>query len=484
MPLIQSGSNEAEARSSGDSPVMAGSLSLRSILWHGNESARGEALVPVTMTDSGKAPTTTSSSVQTARRVAWASLVGTSLESFDFYVFAYFSAYFAGPLFFEPLGAVGGTLAAFATIGVGFVIRPVGAIVFGHLGDRIGRRSTLLITIAIMGIATGLIGALPTYAVAGWGGAVLLVLLRLIQGLSLGGEWGGSILIATEHAGQKKHAFYASMPQLGSPIGSILSAVLFIVMTATMPAAQLAAWGWRIPFLAAIPLLLVSLYLRWSIDETPVFRQLAELGARVRVPLIEAFRARPVALIVATGAALLGIGSYSLMNTYTVNYGVSHLHFSFQDLLVATTIGGLLQLVTIPLFGVLATRIGSARVVLWGAVGTLIIAFPMYYLLQFATFPILVGTMIVGGILPTAAWAALGGLMSDLFVGRFRFTALSFAYSIAAVISGFVPLLTAALGGATDFAWWHPGIVLAALSLLTAVAAFAARRRVEPVDAL
>jgi len=172
------------------------------------------------------------------------------------------------------------------------------------------------------------------------------------------------------------------------------------------------------------------------------------------------------------------------MNTYTVNYGVSHLGFSFQDLLVATTIGGLLQLATIPLFGVLATRIGSARVVLWGAIGTLVIAFPMYYLLQFATFPILVGTMIVGGILPTAAWAALGGLMSDMFVGRFRFTALSFAYSIAAVISGFVPLLTAALGGATDFAWWHPGIVLAALSLVTAVSSFAARRRVEPVDAL
>src|SRR6185437_14271260 len=322
-------------------------------------------------------------------------------------------------------------------------------------------------------VATGLIGVLPTYAVAGWVGAVLLVCLRLVQGLSLGGEWGGSILIATEHASQKKHAFYAAMPQLGSPIGSILSAVLFIVMTATMPAAQLAAWGWRIPFLVAIPLLLVSLYLRWSIDETPVFRQ-----------LVEAFRARPIALLIATGAALLGIGSYSLMNTYTVNYGVSHLGFSFQDLLVATTIGGLLQLATIPLFGVLATRIGSARVVLWGAIGTLVIAFPMYYLLQFATFPILVGTMIVGGILPTAAWAALGGLISDLFVGRFRFTALSFAYSIAAVISGFVPLLTTALGGATDFAWWHPGIVLATLSLVTAVAAFAARRRVEPVDAL
>jgi len=403
-------------------------------------------------------------------------MVGTSLESFDFYVFAYFSAYFIGPLFFDPLGTFGGTLAGFSTIAVAFIVRPLGAALFGHMGDRLGRRATLLWTVGIMGVATGLIGLLPTYAQAGWFGAVLLVVLRIVQGLSLGGEWGGSILLATEHSGAVKRAFYAAIPQLGSPVGSILSAALFIVMTLVLPAEELAAWGWRIPFLLAFPLLLVSLYLRWSITETPVFREVVAEGRRDRVPFLTMFAKRPVAIVIAISSALLGIGSYSLMNTYTINYGAAELGFSFQDLLIATTIGGLLQLVTIPLFGAWASRVGSAKVVAWGALGTLLITFPMYFLLQFATFPILVGTMIVGGILPTMSWAALGGLMNDLFPDHFRYSALSVSYAIAATVGGFVPLATVAIGEATGYAWWHPGIVLAILSVATLVGAWAAAR--------
>jgi MFS family permease len=404
-------------------------------------------------------------------------MVGTSLESFDFYVFAYFSAYFVGPLFFDPLGPFGSTLVAFSTIAVAFVVRPIGAALFGHMGDRLGRRATLLWTVGIMGVATGLIGLLPTFAQAGWLGAVLLVLLRVAQGLSLGGEWGGSILLATEHSGRLSRAFYAAIPQLGSPVGSTLSATVFLVMAATMPAQALATWGWRVPFLLALPLLAVSLYLRWSIDETPVFRRVVREGRRDRMPVATVFARRPAALLVAIGAALLGIGSYSLMNTYTVNYGVEHLGFAFQNLLVATTIGALLQFVTIPLFGAWANRTGSARVVLWGALGTLLITFPMYWMLQFATFPILVGTMIVGGVLPTMSWAALGGLMNDLFPDHFRYSALSIAYAIAATVSGFVPLVTLAIAEASGYAWWHPGVVLAIMSAITLICAWVAHRK-------
>ncbi|KRA23281.1 MFS transporter [Microbacterium sp. Root61] len=430
------------------------------------------------------APLDSARSANTPRRVAWASMVGTSLESFDFYVFAYFSAFFIGPLFFAPLGEFGGQMLAFLTIAIAFIVRPIGAVIFGYMGDRLGRRSTLLWTVGIMGIATGLIGLLPTYAQAGWLGAVLLFVLRIAQGLSLGGEWGGSILLATEHSGPVKRAFYAAIPQLGSPVGSILSAALFIVMTIVLPPEELAAWGWRIPFLLALPLLAVSLYLRWSIDETPVFKEVVAEGRRERVPFVTMFTARPVAVVIAIGAALLGIGSYSLMNTYTINYGVAELGFSFQDLLVATTIGALLQLITIPLFGAWAARIGSARVVAWGALGTLLIAFPMYFVLQFATFPILVATMIIGGILPTMSWAALGGLMNDLFPDRFRYSALSISYAIAATVSGFVPAVTLWIGEASGFAWWHPGLVLAPMALLTFLAALAAARTApEPESA-
>lgn len=441
-------------------------------------------------TTSGKAPTTTDSipvapsDPRTARKAVWAALVGSSLEAFDFYVFAYFSAFFAPALFFPDLDPAAGLLGAFAFVAVAFIVRPIGAALFGNLGDRIGRKRTLLITIAIMGVATGAIGLLPDFATIGILAPVLLLVLRIAQGLSLGGEWGGGILVAVEHAEPKRRGLYAALPQLGSPIGTILTASLFLILPVVMAPEDLASWGWRLPFLLAFPLLAVSLYLRLAIDETPVFKTLVEKDKRERIPVLAAFKKYPVAIIVAIGAALLGIGSYSLMNTYTIGYGVTELGFSYMDLALATTIGSLLQLVTIPLFGVLANRIGSARVVLIGAIGTLLITFPMYYLLQFATFPILVGTMIIGGILPTLAWAGLGGLMANIFGGPVRYSAMSIAYAVAAALSGAIPFLTQSLGLATDFAWWHPGIVLAFISVATLVSAIVASRWSKPVDSL
>ncbi len=388
----------------------------------------------------------------------WASLVGTSLESYDFYVFSYLSAFFLGPLFFEPLGVFGGTLAAFLTNALGFVARPLGAIVFGHLGDRIGRRKTLILTITIMGVATGLIGLLPDFATAGYLGAVLLVTLRLIQGFSLGGEWGGAILLATEHADKKKHAFYAAFPQLG----------LADRVDPHRGALPVAAGAARRPTTCSRG---AGVSRSWSRSRCCSCR--CGCGGRSTRPRSSPNSSRRSSAsgcrsrwcsarsrspsCSASGAALLGIGSYSLMNTYTLNYGAVQLGYDYNQLLLATTIGALLQLVTIPLFGVWANRIGSARVVLIGAIGTLIVAFPIYFLLQSASFGVLVGMMIIGGILPTMSWAALGGLLSELFGARIRYSGISFAYAIAAIISGFVLPMTLAFGEATAYAWWHPG---------------------------
>ena len=422
-----------------------------------------------------------------ARKARWASLVGTSLESYDFYIYAYFAAFFVGPLFFDPLGGFGGTLAAFLSIALAFIIRPVGAIVFGHIGDRIGRRKTLIVTVTMMGVATGLIGVLPTYDQAGWFGAAILVILRLLQGISLGGEWGGAVLVATEHESGAKRAFAAAMPQLGSPIGSILSATAFIWLTLALTTDEIVEWAWRIPFWTAIPLLLVSLYLRLAITETPVFEDVVKRERRPKVPFLTLLAQQPFAIFIAVGVALLGIGSYSLMNTYTINYGVVQLGFAYYELLIATTIGGLLQLITIPLFGAWAMRIGSSSVVAWGALGTLLVAFPIYYFLQFANFGVLVAMMLIGGILPTMSWAALGGVYSELFDERYRYSALGFAYSIAAVVSGFVPAVTLTIGEATGNAWWHPAVVLAGLSVITLLttlqAGRMALRRAEPAYA-
>ena len=284
------------------------------------------------------------------------------------------------------------------------------------------------------------------------------------------------MLVATEHETGPKRAFAAAMPQLGSPIGSILSATAFIWLTLALTNEEIVAWAWRIPFLTAIPLLLVSLWLRVMVAETPVFEKLVEKDRRPRVPLLALLKAQPAAIIVAVAVALLGIGSYSLMNTYTINYGVVVLGFEYYELLIATTTGGLLQLITIPLFGAWAMRIGSSAVVAWGALCTLLVAFPIYYYLQFANFGVLVGMMIIGGILPTMSWAALGGVFSELFDERYRYSALGIAYSIAAVVAGFVPALTLTIGEATGNVWWHPGIVLAVLSLITLIAALIAGR--------
>ena len=412
-----------------------------------------------------------------SRKIAVASFVGTALESYDQYVYAWLAALFVGPLFFEPLGPVGGVLASFATFAVTFFVRPLGAIYFGHLGDRIGRRTTLIITITLMGVATGLIGVLPTYEQAGWLGAIAIVILRLAQGVSLGGEWGGAVALTTEHASPENRGFFASLVQLGSPVGSILSNAVWLAIFLLVPYENIVTDGWwRLPLLSAFPLLLIALWLRWSIDETPAFKSLVERGARVRYPFIEVLKRSPFALLIAIGGALLGHGSYTLMNTYTTNYGVEVLGYQPMEFTMALTIGSLLQLATIPTFGWLANKVGSARVVAWGALGTMLVSFPLYWIILDAQFLTLVIIMVVGGILPTASWAALGGMMSDLFDEKARYTALAVAYNVGASVAATLPFLLVLMREATNNAWWHPGVVLAALSLVTLLAAAQAGR--------
>ncbi|MCC9144705.1 MULTISPECIES: MFS transporter [unclassified Arthrobacter] len=410
-----------------------------------------------------------------ARKVAGASFIGTALESYDFYVFGTAAALILNRIFFPDVDAATGILLSFLTLGMGFIARPLGAIIFGHIGDRVGRKTSLIGTIVLMGVATGAVGLLPDYNTIGIWAPLLLVLLRLLQGLAVGGEWGGSILIATEHAAPRKRALYAAIPQIGSPVGTILVTGIFLLLTQVSDE-TLAAGVWRIPFLLAFPFMGIALYMRLAIDETPVFKGVAKAHQITRVPLLEVLRTQWLAVLVAASAALLGIGSYFLMTTYTQSYGISVLGLSESTVLNAALVGSVLQLATIPAFGFLANRIGSARMVLAGAVATLLISFPLYFIISNATTPVYILTILIGGIAPTAAWAALGGLMADLFPARTGFTAMSLAYSIAGILSGFTPSITQAFSTATDGAWWHPGVVLALMSVITIAGALAAQR--------
>ncbi len=413
-----------------------------------------------------------------ARRVAGASFVGTALESYDFYVFGTAAALILNRVFFPDVDPLTGTLLAFLSLGMGFVARPLGAVLFGHIGDRVGRKKSLIYTIVLMGLATGIIGLLPDYAAIGVWAPVLLVALRLLQGLAVGGEWGGAVLIASEHAEPRKRALYAAIPQIGSPVGTIMVTATFLILTQVSPEAM-EAGVWRIPFLLAFPFMAVALYLRLAIDEPPVFKDVAEHNKVARVPVLEVLRSQPAAVVIAMAAALLGIGSYFLMTTYTQAYGVGVLGLSESTVLNAALVGSVLQLATIPAFGWLATRIGSALVVAAGAAATALIAFPLYYLISIANTPLYILTILIGGIAPTAAWAALGGLMAALFPARTGYTAMSLAYSFAGIAAGFTPAVTQLVSDATSAAWWHPGAVLALMSLITIAGALAAARRIR-----
>ncbi|WP_323745621.1 MFS transporter [Arthrobacter gandavensis] len=413
-----------------------------------------------------------------ARRVAGASFVGTALESYDFYVFGTAAALILNRVFFPDVDPLTGTLLAFLSLGMGFVARPLGAVLFGHIGDRVGRKKSLIYTIVLMGLATGVIGLLPDYSTIGVWAPILLVALRLLQGLAVGGEWGGAVLIASEHAEPRKRALFAAIPQIGSPVGTIMVTATFLILTQVSPEAM-EAGVWRVPFLLAFPFMAVALYLRLAIDETPVFKDVAEHNQVARIPVLEVLRSQPAAVVIAVAAALLGIGSYFLMTTYTQAYGVGVLGLSESTMLNAALVGSVLQLATIPAFGWLATRIGSAKVVAGGAAATALISFPLYYLISIADQPLYILTILIGGIAPTAAWAALGGLMADLFPARTGYTAMSLAYSFAGIAAGFTPAVTQLFSDATGAAWWHPGAVLALMSLITIAGSLAAARRIR-----
>ncbi|MBA2715089.1 MAG: MHS family MFS transporter [Rubrobacteraceae bacterium] len=406
------------------------------------------------------------------RQVVFASLIGTTIEWYDFFVYGTAAALIFNQLFFPNVDPIIGTLAAFATFGVGFLARPLGGIVFGHYGDKIGRKSMLVITLLMMGIATTLIGLLPTFDAIGIWAPVLLVILRFLQGLAVGGEWGGAVLMAVEYSPEDRRGFYGSWPQMGSPIALFLSTVIFSAF-ATLPDEQFLAWGWRVPFLLSIVLVGVGLFIRLKIYETPAFSEVKETNTEARLPMIDVLKNDLLKVFLAAGIVFVTIGGFYVVVTFSLSYGTETLGISRGVMLTGVIIAAISELITIPIFASLSDRVGRKPVCVWSAAVATLLAFPFFWVLGtevavliWLAFAVYAG--VLGGVYgPGAAFVA------EQFETRRRYSGASLAYQLSGVLSGaFAPLIASALLAAASGAIWPVALYLAGLSIVSLVSAY------------
>ena len=381
------------------------------------------------------------------RRVVLSSLIGTTVEYYDFVLYATMTALVFDRLFFSALDPGLATVAAFAAFAAGYVARPIGGIFFGHFGDRLGRKRMLVLTMAIMGVGSFLIGLLPTYETIGVAAPAMLVVLRVAQGIAIGGEWGGATLLVAEHAEANSRGRSIGLMQMGAPIGTLLSTGVVAAVTLLGDDALL-SWGWRIPFLVSAFLLVFGLYVRVSVPESPVFEHAvateASPSGRQRLPLSRVLR-RPRTLILATAVGIGPFGLTALINTYMISYAKG-IGYPLTEVITASLLSSVTSMLTIPLFSALSDRIGRRAVIMGGALAIVVYAVPFYALVDSVSFPRLAVAWILAQAVQSAMYAPLGVLLSEMFDTDVRYTGVSMAYQLAAVLgAGFTPLIASSL---------------------------------------
>jgi metabolite-proton symporter len=381
-----------------------------------------------------------------AAKVAVASFIGTTIEWYDYLVFGAATVLVFNPLFFPTLDPLAGTLAGFATLAVAFLARPLGGLVFGHFGDRIGRKKMLVLSVVMMGAGTFAVGLLPTYATVGIWAPILLVALRFVQGFAVGGEWGGAVVMSLEHAPPNRRAFYASFPQAGVPAGTFLSSGAFFLVT-LMPEEQLLAWGWRIPFLCSALLIAVGLYIRLRVTESPEFLAMQDRGEVAELPAAEIFRSHKRALVVGMLCMLAANAVFYLASTFFLSYGPVHLGLSRGLVLTALLVAAAIQVVTLPLFAIVADRTGAKRFLIAGCLLVAAGAFPLFLLFDTGTVVGVVAAYLLAlPVLHAVVYGAISSFTAELFPPAARYTGSSVAYHLGgAVTAAPVPIVATLL---------------------------------------
>ncbi|HEY8518811.1 MAG TPA: MFS transporter [Gammaproteobacteria bacterium] len=412
----------------------------------------------------------------TPRRVLFASLVGTTIEFFDFYIYGTAAVLVFPTLFFPGGDELTATLQSLATFALAFFARPVGSALFGHFGDRVGRKATLVAALLTMGLSTVAIGLLPTYAAIGIAAPALLALCRLGQGLGLGGEWGGAVLLAMENAPDGKRGWYGMFPQLGAPLGFVLSTGVFVLLTRSLSEADFVAWGWRLPFLASAVLVLVGLWVRLKITETPAFQRALENRERVRMPILAVVRSQPGTLALGTFATATTFVVFYLMTVFTLSWGTSALGYAREQFLLLQIVGVLFFAVTIPVSARLADRHGRLPVLI-GATAA-IIAFGLFFEPLFAAGGAwrVVAFLSLGLALMGMTYGPLGTALAEAFPTAWRYTGASVTFNLAGIIGGsLAPYIATWLAARYGVA--YVGYYLSAVGVVSLVAfAWLARR--------
>lgn len=413
-------------------------------------------------------------SVNSVQNVVLASFIGTTIEWYDFFLYGTAAALVFNQLFFPTLDPFAGTMASFATYAVGFFARPVGGVVFGHFGDRMGRKSMLVTTLMLMGTATFLIGVLPTYQQIGIAAPVLLVLLRFIQGFGVGGEWGGAVLMVVEHGHQGRRGLNASWVQAGVPAGLLLANAAFMLFS-LMPNDAFLSWGWRVPFLLGIALLGVGLFIRLQIFESPLFAKVRDQKRQAALPLLDVVRRYPRNIMLAMGARMAENASFYVFSVFVLSYGTQHLHLARSTILNCVLIASVVQFLTIPVFGLLSDFVGRRPVYIAGAVSLAAFAFPYFWLIDTGN-PIGVGlATIVSLVIIAAMYGPQAAFFSELFGTDVRYTGASIGYQLASPLAGgLAPMISMSLLEWADGRSWPVAVYLVVISIVTLISVWLA----------